>query len=187
MSWKLFKEALGDTFSGIKEHGLYGNLEKSVSDANIDAEIENLIGYTPAGVMHNALGPNAGTVEDIISHLPGVGDNPEMSEFWGDVWNQGGLDPYQTQDLGIYGDLINMGIDIPQQGIAGWSRILSDASGVLDRASGAYSTQGGNVETGYTPGMEPIAPPRDISPVAPVAPPVPSSRVLPISRQEEIY
>ena len=196
IDWGILKSALGDTFSGIQEHGLRGNLERSVSEANIPAEVRNIAKHIPVPEyveqgttdVLDAFGIDANAMAGIIDNLPGVGDNPDIAEFWTNVWNQGGLAPYQTQDLGIYGDLVNMGIDYPQSTIAGLSSILGDASGVLDRASGAYSTQGGNAETvGWkdipqvsqpSPGMEPVAP---MSPVAPASP------ALPISRQDMVY
>ena len=39
IDWGILKSALGDTFSGIQEHGLRGNLERSVSEANIPSEL----------------------------------------------------------------------------------------------------------------------------------------------------
>ena len=143
VDWGILKSALSDTFSGIQEHGLLGNLEKSVSEADIPAELSNiaepvlneaadLAAYTPAGAIYSAI--QDGTMEDIIGSLPGVGDNPTTAEFWGDIWNQGGLDPNQTQDLGNIGHIINATIGIPQIAAAGTSRLL-------DKASGPYSMQ----------------------------------------------
>ena len=41
----------------------------------------------------------------LMESLPGVGDNPTTAEFWEDTWDEGGLDPYDAQDLGNIGNL----------------------------------------------------------------------------------